>query len=165
MPIPVPMTVDRVMVFRQRRNSARVSRLPTNFATERIRSLLTTRETISGMANTPISMGSSGMPDFRSNRPKVKRSTPPSGSVPMKDRKRPNAIMIRLLRGSDPDVAAMITRLRRSTAKSSGGPNCMTRKAIGKIIRIVKISLLRSPNTDEKSAMSSAFLDCPFLVS
>ena len=58
----------------------------------------------------------------------------------------------------------MITRLRSNTAKSSGGPNCMTRKAMGNIMRIVKISLVVSPKTDENSAISSAFRDLPCWV-
>ena len=56
-------------------------------------------------------------------------------------------------------------REKKIIAKISGGPIIKVIIAIGPINKIVKISEIRSPLTDENNAISNAFLPCPFLVS
>tara|TARA_A100000164_G_scaffold361693_1_gene376782 strand:- start:355 stop:891 length:537 start_codon:yes stop_codon:yes gene_type:complete len=62
------------------------------------------------------------------------------------------------------EVEEIIKILKNKIAANSGGPINNAINAIGPIRRIVTISLEKSAITDEKRAVSSAFLPLPFFV-
>ena len=127
--------------------------------------MLSIAKRISGSANTPISIGSRGMPDLRANRSNVKRDSAPIGSWPTRDSSSPTSIISNALINTPSDAAAMMTRLSSMIAANSGGPIISARMAMGPISTRVMRSLDISPKTDANRAISMALRPCRFLVS
>ena len=98
------------------------------------------------------------------NTSKVNRDSAPIGSWPISENSSPVTTINKPLTNTPDEVAAMTIRASTSTAASSGGPINSAISAIGPMNRMVTISLDRSPNTEENSAISSALRACLFLV-
>ena len=152
MPIPVPMNVDRIIVRIQLLNSANVRRSPV------IRRLLDSIKwaarrsmpiKISGSANTPISIGSNGIPDSMFIMPNENRDNAPIGSCPIMPKNSPRASISNPLTNTPLDVAEITISARNRMAASSGGPMKSATAAIGPINAMVIMSLVKSPLTEE----------------
>ena len=166
-PIPVPIMVDRAMVRPQLLNSAQVNRAPEIFRSADLIILDALRSIpmkISGKAKTPINIGRNGIPDSIEVNPNEKRDSAPMGSWPTMAKNRPTASISRPLTKTPLDVPEITINARKITAASSGGPINSATTAMGPIMAMVMMSLVRSPLTEANRAISSAFRPLPFLV-
>ena len=111
-----------------------------------------------------INIGKSGTPALNSKTSKVNRDNAAIGSCPIIAIKRPVASIIMFFPTLPLDVEEIINILRNKIAANSGGPINKAIRAIGPINKIVTISLEKSAITDEKRAVSRAFLPLPIFV-
>ena len=166
-PIVVPITVLLKIVFLNFKNSFHVNFSSFfRFSFVLIKSLVFVSIfiKISGIANNPINIGKSGTPALNSKTSKVNRDNAAIGSCPIIAIKRPVASIIMFFPTLPLDVEEIINILRNKIAANSGGPINKAIRAIGPINKIVTISLEKSAITDEKRAVSRAFLPLPIFV-
>src|SRR6201999_1905012 len=105
---------------------------------------------ISLIPNRPITATKKLMPRIKSSEPKVMRSSPETVSMPTPASRRPSAIEITVLYLSSRPRPTKEQKVKRYTAKNSGGPDFSAKVEISGARKVISSTATSEPMKDEE---------------